>query len=446
MQDEAIPDVLVRNCEVIRQIGVGSFSKVFLCKNTNLQLHVDESDLFIEKQIDVNQLVKNYMAVNNTQRTTRVRTRNIPTKRARKMSLTPYKSTVVDFEEQDYYYDRLHELINSEIDVLSDIDNEYIVRFYGSTQKRGIYYLRMEYCTMGDVSEYLRSNLGTRNVYNGMSSNFVYEFMNQMASALRYIHDKNIIHRDFKLQNILLDEQNGRMRFKLSDFGFACYDVSVTHQSDDTLSKKYFKLCGTPYYMAPEIVVNMNLLENIAVYKNRDYNSVFYDKRIDVWSYGICLYELVCNDLPFVNITTLRDLYELYAGENIQTVIDDKIQYCYSYLQPLLKNLLVISYTNRYTSDRLVQSLPEIDPTTTETSVNLVHCDNVHIKSESMRLNIVREPVVCSVNESWQRISMEYDNLSNTTVIDKVEGSKKTDKIDNTDKPTLLKWIWDRYV
>lgn len=430
------------DCEIVRQIGVGSFSKVFLCKATNGLLHVDESDLFIEKRIDVNELVKTYISTNSNansqQKKTSIKTRTIPTKRAHKMSLTPYKSTVVKLEETEYYYQRLNELIQSEIEVLSDIDHNNIIRFFGSKTRRGVYYLRMEYCNAGDTFEYLKSGVGPRNAHNGMGPEFVNQFIQQTAGALEYLHSKSIIHRDIKLQNILIDVNDvssvsshpKHFTFKLSDFGFACYDQSHANQ-DEVLSKKYFKLCGTPYYMAPEIVTNINLLENITVYKPRTYNSVFYDCRVDVWSYGICLYELVCNALPFVHVKTLRDLYDIYVDTevNVQTVLYEKILSVYAYLQPLLKCMLVKDYQSRCTSKTIVElfhrDILKQQNAPIDSVVDLVHCDLDYTgTSRALQLNIVRKPVLVDcIDSDWQRVSVTDTFVTGTSVASETKGS-----------------------
>jgi serine/threonine protein kinase len=98
---------------------------------------------------------------------------------------------------------------------------------------------------------------------------------------MRYLHDQtNICHRDLKLENILIDERN---QVKIIDFGF-----SVNTPMDSRL--KVF--CGTPSYMAPEIVAK------------REYNGY----HTDIWALGVILYLMLCGNYPFKGITE-RELY-----------------------------------------------------------------------------------------------------------------------------------------
>lgn len=291
--------------EVIKQIGRGSFSNVYLCKQ-EIPLFISESqhhdELFIIKEININKLVKSYILKNGGSNIKRVPCRNVISKipcRTGKvkrdndndndnigLNITPYETDdVLDNAEQNYYYKRLQELIESEIEILSNLDHPNVIKFYGYTKQHGIYYLRMEYCNGGDVYEFLKETstvsefnlLIDRNSSGGFTNTFLYEFCCQIVSGLDYIHNKNIIHRDIKLHNVLIKNVNNKLEFKISDFGFACYDLSDLADQEKPISesmcKKYYKLCGTPYYMAPEIILNINNMENITSYKNGSPNT-----------------------------------------------------------------------------------------------------------------------------------------------------------------------------
>jgi serine/threonine protein kinase len=73
----------------------------------------------------------------------------------------------------------------------------------------------------------------------------------------------------------------------------------------EILNKKYYKLCGTPYYMAPEMILNLENFDQM-IASESSVGSVrvakVYDNKIDIWGYGICLYELLFNVLPFSNL------------------------------------------------------------------------------------------------------------------------------------------------
>lgn len=95
-------------------------------------------------------------------------------------------------------------------------------------------------------------------------------------SAVKYIHDRNIIHRDIKLDNILINDQRyssvAKREVKLIDFGFATELTS-------SLSVTY----GTPSYMSPEMLTP----------------AASYNEKTDIWSSGVVLYVLLYNKFPF---------------------------------------------------------------------------------------------------------------------------------------------------
>ena len=110
----------------------------------------------------------------------------------------------------------------------------------------------------------------------------------QIAIAIQYLHDMGYIYRDLKPENILIDEK-GYLR--LTDFGLA----KKIKEGEKTNS-----FCGTPEYLAPEII-----------------NGEGYDKNVDWWSYGILIYEMICGIPPFY-VQDLEKMYNLIKSEKIK--------------------------------------------------------------------------------------------------------------------------------
>jgi serine/threonine protein kinase len=453
LQDINVAELTYGNVEgdikILKQIGKGSFSNVFLCSEKKFKESKYVSEYFIIKKININDLIKKY-------------------KQKNKKNNTIEKTEIQIDKEREYYYNKLEEMIESEIEILSELHHLNIIEFYGYTKKRGIYYLRMEYCNGGDVYEYLKNKKNVeRNCFGGFSNNFMQEFIRQTSNGLKYLHDKNIIHRDIKLHNILMHKTEDGIRFKISDFGFSCYDLSnlsnlsnslnspnsQNQKNDSNLSKKYFKLSGTPYYMAPEIILNIKKMENITSYKkNKISDLYFYDKRIDIWSLGICIYELIFNLLPFSNIDNIKELEHFYGMSIIQEMMNKKINkkiFLNKNIKKLLLGMLRISIKDRYTiEDVIVDSNNELYiKEETYSEIKYIK-DIIGIKENNYKLNedmkqhVIKKPL--SIMYSWEHINMDQcvDTLSSNDVF--VKGT--VNLVDTVNKNNLFVWIYNMFV
>lgn len=153
-----------------------------------------------------------------------------------------------------------------EIKILKKIDHPNVVRFYEEITGKNNLYIVMEYVRGIALSNHLLAKSVKR-----LDEIEACEIFTQLVSALHYCHSRNITHRDIKLENIQLDLH---FNVKLIDFGFATCFAN---------NKKTLNFCGSPSYMAPEIIKKQE----------------FSGPPVDIWASGIVLYLLVTGTFPF---------------------------------------------------------------------------------------------------------------------------------------------------
>jgi len=173
--------------------------------------------------------------------------------------------------------------VNNEIFILRNINNEYTIKLYDLIMDLNYIYLVFEYCNGGDLEMCLKKQLELHK--QAFSQEAVQHIMRQVIAGFVYLHSSQILHRDIKLENILVifpseeDKKNLNMlkaKIKITDFGFARY------LKGENLAKS---LLGSPNNMDPRILRKMARLDND--------NEFGYDKKADIWSLGILTYELL---------------------------------------------------------------------------------------------------------------------------------------------------------
>ena len=167
------------------------------------------------------------------------------------------------FVKKDSKYKETKDKLKNEVEALSKLHHPFINQILDNFETDTHFFIVMEYIC-GDLLSFIRK----RTKLNEQISKMIFK---QLIEGLKYIHKKNIIHRDIKLDNILIDTTN---TVKICDFG-------VSRKIEKGV--KIFERCGTPAYIAPEI------------YKKIGYTGF----QSDVWSAGVTLYYILSGNLPF---------------------------------------------------------------------------------------------------------------------------------------------------
>ncbi|XP_011289379.1 NUAK family SNF1-like kinase 2 isoform X2 [Felis catus] len=161
-------------------------------------------------------------------------------------------------DEQDLMH------IRREIEIMSSLNHPHIIAIHEVFENSSKIVIVMEYASRGDLYDYISER-------QRLSEQDARHFFRQIVSAVHYCHQNGVVHRDLKLENILLDA-NGNI--KIADFG-----LSNLYRQGEFLQT----FCGSPLYASPEIV------------NGKPYTG----PEVDSWSLGVLLYILVHGTMPF---------------------------------------------------------------------------------------------------------------------------------------------------
>ncbi|XP_025264673.1 serine/threonine-protein kinase MARK2 isoform X4 [Camponotus floridanus] len=201
-----------------------------------------------------------------------------------------------------------------EVRIMKMLDHPNIVKLFQVIETEKTLYLVMEYASGGEVFDYLV-------LHGRMKEKEARAKFRQIVSAVQYCHQKKIIHRDLKAENLLLDSE---MNIKIADFGFS---------NEFTPGNKLDTFCGSPPYAAPEL------------FQGKKYDG----PEVDVWSLGVILYTLVSGSLPFDG-STLRELRERVLRGKYRIPF-----YMSTDCENLLKKFLVLNPTKRASLENIMK-------------------------------------------------------------------------------------------
>ncbi|CAK58162.1 unnamed protein product (macronuclear) [Paramecium tetraurelia] len=186
--------------------------------------------------------------------------------------------------------------------IKNDNGNENVVALIEEFREDEKIYCVFEFCKNGDLNNLLKNN--------NLKEEEIKPIFIEILKGMKYIYQKGIVHRDLKIDNILIDENQV---VKIADFGFAKY-----YNQNDVLTS----YCGTPATMAPEVL-----------------NQEEYDYKCDIWSLGVILYYMIYRKYHFSS--KVRSLIDLIKElQNFKINFDDKVIQLSDFGKDLLSKML----------------------------------------------------------------------------------------------------------
>ena len=185
--------------------------------------------------------------------------------------------------------EKVKKYFNNEIYILKQVNHPNIIKLYEIKQTLNNFYLVFDLCNGGGLSNCLEKYMKQNK--KPFTQEIAQSIIRQLVSGLQYLHNNKILHRDLKLDNVLLhfnseeDKNNFNLlkaQVKIIDFGFARY------LENDSLAQS---VLGSPINMDPQILAKMRKIDN-----NQSFG---YDQKADIWSLGTICYEMLIGVPPF---------------------------------------------------------------------------------------------------------------------------------------------------
>lgn len=301
----------MKEANIIKYFSQKTTKSVYLSTNVNNRFLFQKEEYIVVKKIDIQKIILSKI----------------------ESSLLEIDNIFGNISDYNFYKSaqkKIRSYIKLEIDILDNLTlHNNFVKYLSYELLENFFILRMEYCTDKSVADYINSN-----VYDGR---FIKNFITDMKNGLDFLKEKHIIHRDLKLNNILLKNNI----FKITDFELACYDIFFkdVSKSNDIFVKKYYKICGTLRYISPELISSIG--------KDVKWTH-FYSFSTDVWSIGCCVYQLVYSKNLFPDVHSVIDIDKLFKTD-LTTYINDNLKG--GNIVKILKKMLNIDKENRLIDD-----------------------------------------------------------------------------------------------
>ena len=337
-----------------------------------------------------------------------------------------YATKELDREEIDSSEAKKY-LIN-EIRILQSLNHPNIVKFVDIKKTKKHYYIMMEFCNGGELSKNLEKYM-TKNG-TAFPEELVQHFMRQIIDAFKYIHGKKIIHRDVKLDNILLhfDNEEDKKNFnlmkaqvKIIDFGFSCIYNDI---------KK--SILGSPINMDPLIL--KKLTDSTGATRE-----LGYDMSADIWSIGTICYEMLIGKSAFDSndIKELSDKIEKGAYKVPTNISAELVSFLNGMLQYEGKNRLNAEQLSRHAF--LTKDVKQFKRINLNEISNKIEDNQIEVDTHENKTFLLKKPIKNSTIWSIYKGNQEnvLTNISGNEFIDPVD-EKEEQFFKESKKNTLL--------
>uniref|UniRef100_A0A673A0S9 non-specific serine/threonine protein kinase n=1 Tax=Sphaeramia orbicularis TaxID=375764 RepID=A0A673A0S9_9TELE len=243
-----------------------------------------------------------------------------------------------------------------EVQIMKLLKHPHIIRLYQVMETERMIYLVTEYASGGEIFDHLVA-------HGRMAEKDARKKFKQIVAAVHFCHCRNIVHRDLKAENLLLDHN---LNIKIADFGFS------NLFSRGQLLKTW---CGSPPYAAPEL------------FEGKEYDG----PKVDIWSLGVVLYVLVCGALPFDGSTLQNLRARVLSGKfRIPFFMSTDCEY-------LIRHMLVLEPSRRLTMEQICKNkwMRQGDPDPDFDRL-IAECEQVKTERET---ELINEQVLIAMSE-----------------------------------------------
>ena len=278
--------------------------------------------------------------------------------------------------------------IENEALILKQINSEYIVKYVDSFIDNDHFNIVMEYCDNKDLKSFINTH---KNNYVLINEEVIYSIILDICYGIKEIHSKNLIHRDLKPENLFISKD---YKIKIGDFGISKQLINTVNYTQNQN--------GTCNYMAPEII-----------------NDQIYNLKMDIWSLGCILYELLTLNLCFGCNNILRLIQDIMKNNHgtIDTNIYNKEW------QNIIDLLLKKDYHERPEIDEVINKIKKIKEYIKPSNYN--DLDNIS-------LNILKKKMDNNEQSSKNEIFVPK-KIENKILINYNKKHKKKEKVKEAD-------------